>query len=98
MLDMRPLAIETTQVAASRTSKQNRKLGLEADLLPTARLTIGKICRISDSLKRALWKGVCECSFMTGVTELAPVTERWTSRDVRQFFHMLLSYRQRYIV
>jgi hypothetical protein len=95
---MHLLPIETAQVAATRTSKQNRKLGLEADLLPTARLTIGKICRISDSLKRALWKGVCECSFMTGVTELAPVTERWTSRDVRQFFHMLLSYRQRYIV
>lgn len=32
---MRLLPIETTQVAASRTSKQNRKLGSEADLLPT---------------------------------------------------------------
>jgi hypothetical protein len=58
---MRLLQIETPRVAATRISKQNRKIGTEADLLPTARLTIGKICRISDSLKRALWKGVCVC-------------------------------------
>jgi hypothetical protein len=56
---MRLLLIGTTQVAASRTSKQDRKLGTEADLLPTASFKIGKICSSSDSSKRALWKGVC---------------------------------------
>lgn len=80
---MRLLLIGTTQVAASRTSKQDRKLGTEADLLPIARLTIGKICRISDSLKRALWKGVCVWFY---------------DRCDRICAHMLLSYRQRYIV
>jgi hypothetical protein len=61
---MRLLLIGTTQVAASRTSKQDRKLGTEADLLPTASFKI-------------VW---------------------FYDRHDRICTHMLLSYRQRYIV